>query len=237
MRPQLLAACGALLVFGVVSAVVAVASPWNGSGEEVGVESHDANDESQCLTASLAAQLTDESTDQAALELDSDADGVKDIAERFACSDPSDPDSLPEVLGHEDTCSDGRDNDLNGDTDGEDAKCSDRDGDEWPDRLDNCPETDNSDQLDNDEDGLGAECDTDDDGDSVADDIDEACPDTPRGEEVDESGCADSEVDSDGDGVCDATAESEGPSGCEGSDNCASDRNPEQTDSDAWRRM
>jgi hypothetical protein len=203
-RLQLLAAGGVLLAFVIVSTVVAVASPWDGSGEEVGVESQDANDDSQCLSASLAAQLTDESTDEAALERDSDADGIKDIAERFACSDSSDPDSLPEILGHEDTCTDGRDNDVNGDTDGEDAKCSDRDGDEWPDILDNCPDIENSDQLDNDEDSLGAECDRDDDGDGVPDANDELCPDTPLNEEVDDAGCADSEVDSDGDAVCDS---------------------------------
>lgn len=41
------------------------------------------------------------------------------------------------------------------------------------------------------------------DGDGVTDDIDQ-CPDTPSGEEVNETGCSDSQIDSDGDGVIDS---------------------------------
>jgi hypothetical protein len=40
------------------------------------------------------------------------------------------------------------------------------------------------------------------DGDGVPDDLDQ-CPDTPSGEEVNETGCSDSQVDTDGDGVVD----------------------------------
>jgi hypothetical protein len=205
-RTRLLAAGGVVLLFGVLSTIVAVASPWGGPSEEVDVAPQNARDNRECLTRASTADTSESRTGK-----DTDADGVEDILERFVCSDASDPNSLPEVAGYENTCTDGRDNDLNGETDGDDAKCSDRDSDEWPDALDNCPEIDNPDQLHNDEDGLGAECDPDDDGDGVPDEGDELCPDTPVNEDVDDAGCADSEVDGDSDGVCDGSAQSTGP--------------------------
>ncbi|MCH8007646.1 MAG: hypothetical protein IIC91_02150 [Chloroflexi bacterium] len=70
---------------------------------------------------------------------DSDGDGVSDLAEELAGSDPNDPNSLPESTGAEflsiffgpslPLCSDGVDNDLDGLTDGEDPHCTDSDND------------------------------------------------------------------------------------------------------------
>ena len=54
------------------------------------------------------------------------------------------------------------------------AEPPDADGDDVPDRVDNCPQTPNSDQADNDGDGAGDVCDDDDDGDGIPDG-DDAC--------------------------------------------------------------
>ncbi|MCH8995294.1 MAG: hypothetical protein IH959_10075, partial [Chloroflexi bacterium] len=65
---------------------------------------------------------------------DSDGDGVLDIGEEIAGSDPNDPNSVPEstgsvfLSGHP-LCSDGFDNDLDGLTDADDPGCTDSDGD------------------------------------------------------------------------------------------------------------
>ena len=57
------------------------------------------------------------------------------------------------------------------------------------------------------------------DGDSV-NDYGDKCSFTPNGESIDDAGCSDSQVDSDSDSVCDRDAQSIGPSGCEGIDQC-----------------
>ena len=57
------------------------------------------------------------------------------------------------------------------------------------------------------------------DGDGVLDG-DDFCPDTASGEIVDEVGCANAQVDADGDGVCDLDAASGGPAMCAGIDRC-----------------
>ncbi len=69
------------------------------------------------------------------------------------------------------------------------------------------------------------------DGDGVSDD-DDLCPGTAAGDAVDANGCADAQVDGDGDGVCDPGAPSGGPSACTGSDNCPLVANPGQEDLD-----
>jgi hypothetical protein len=55
------------------------------------------------------------------------------------------------------------------------------------------------------------------DGDGVPDNGD-LCPDTAGGAAVDSKGCADEQVDRDGDGACDPGAASDGPSMCTGTD-------------------
>ena len=57
------------------------------------------------------------------------------------------------------------------------------------------------------------------DNDGVVDSDDE-CQDTAPSDPVDGKGCADGQVDGDGDGVCNPGAPSGGPSGCTGSDDC-----------------
>ncbi len=80
----------------------------------------------------------------------------------------------------------------------------DRDGDGVGDGCDNCPDLANVNQADADGDGVGNACapppDSDDDG--ITDDSDD-CPETAAGADVDEFGCADSQLDSDADGVTD----------------------------------
>ena len=66
----------------------------------------------------------------------------------------------------------------------------DSDGDGVPDADDNCPNISNSDQGDNDGDGLGDACDPDDDNDGVPDSRDK-CPELPNSDLADKSrdGC------------------------------------------------
>lgn len=85
---------------------------------------------------------------------------------------------------------------------------SDIDGDDIADKDDNCPNNANAEQADFDSDGQGNACDTDDDNDGVVD-TEDAFPRNP-----------DETVDSDGDGVGD------------NGDNCPTDSNADQLDSD-----
>lgn len=97
----------------------------------------------------------------------------------------------------------------------------DSDDDGVDDDLDNCPLTGNAEQLDLDGDGVGDACDTDRDGDEVANDED-AFPDNPEETtDTDEDGIGDNaDTDRDGDGVDNDP------------DNCPSTPNADQADSD-----
>ena len=99
----------------------------------------------------------------------------------------------------------------------------DSDGDGVADNTDNCPATANTNQTDNDQDGLGDACDGDDDNDLASDDIDN-CPLVANA----------SQGDADGDGLgdaCDADLDNDGFAN--GSDNCPSAGNVDQTDTDS----
>ena len=75
-------------------------------------------------------------------------------------------------------------------------------------------------------------CVVDDDSDGVANNSD-LCPGTAASDSVDANGCADAQVDGDGDGVCNPGAASNGPSACTGTDNCPTNANPQQEDLDS----
>ncbi|MEM7359390.1 MAG: thrombospondin type 3 repeat-containing protein [Pseudomonadota bacterium] len=99
---------------------------------------------------------------------------------------------------------------------------ADSDDDGVPDESDNCPLIANTDQVDQDEDGLGDVCDTDLDGDEVDNAIDN-CPliSNPLQEDLDGDGAGDDcDADTDGDSVPNAE------------DNCPLIVNPDQSDND-----
>lgn len=99
---------------------------------------------------------------------------------------------------------------------------NDQDLDGIPDEADNCPFTPNTDQADDDGNGIGDACEGDNDGDGIPDEFDN-CPDFPNPDQADSDGDGIGDVcdgDSDGDGVPDAT------------DNCPIVSNPDQTDTD-----
>jgi beta-glucanase (GH16 family) len=102
------------------------------------------------------------------------------------------------------------------------AEPPDADGDGAPDRVDNCPDTPNSDQADNDGDGDGDVCDDDDDNDGLPDGSDNCPFDANPGQ-----------ADLDGDGVGDTCdPDDDGDGTLDGSDNCPFDANPGQEDFD-----
>ncbi|MCA9562242.1 MAG: thrombospondin type 3 repeat-containing protein [Myxococcales bacterium] len=99
---------------------------------------------------------------------------------------------------------------------------NDRDGDGIEDNLDNCPDQFNPDQRDNEGDGIGNVCDSDDDNDNVQDALDN-CPLTfnPLQEDLNGDGIGDAcDVDRDGDGIRDFA------------DNCPSAPNTDQRNTD-----
>ena len=73
----------------------------------------------------------------------------------------------------------------------------DSDGDGIGDNIDECPDTPNSEQIN---DTGCSESQLDDDNDGVTNNIDQ-CPNTPENEPVNENGCGESELDDDGDGI------------------------------------
>ena len=134
------------------------------------------------------------------------------------------------------TCSLDLDND--GLTDQEEAfygtnsLLADTDSDGILDGPDNCKLAANAGQANYDGDDLGDICDSDVDGDGVANSSD-LCPSTALLAVVDANGCSAAQVDSDADGICNPGALSAGPPpGCSGSDNCPTVANPIQEDLD-----
>ena len=109
------------------------------------------------------------------------------------------------------------------------AESCDSDGDQMPDRFDNCPDASNLDQADSDGDGVGDVCDNcpvtantsqlDSDGDGLGDACD-GCPGDPNKTEPGVCGCGVPETDTDSDGQLD----------CE--DNCPHMANSDQADTD-----
>ena len=98
----------------------------------------------------------------------------------------------------------------------------DGDGDGVDDDSDNCPETANTDQADNDEDGSGDVCDADDDNDEVADEADN-CPLIANTDQHDN--------DEDGSGdVCDSDDDNDEVA--DEADNCPLTANTDQADND-----
>jgi len=148
---------------------------------------------------------------------DTDGDGISDFDEIELGSLPTFDLSVPEDLSFPGTCNDLSDNDFDLLTDGADPGCVDSDIDTIPDSRDNCILVPNTSQRDFDGDGLGAECDPDDDNDFVLD-PDDLCPETRLGVLIDATGCP--APDLDGDGVPDST------------DNCSTIFNPTQTNHD-----
>jgi len=100
----------------------------------------------------------------------------------------------------------------------------DTDGDGVRDRADNCEQTENSDQTDSDDDGVGDACQTDDDRDGDGGpDGEDNCPDTPNADQTD----------ADGDGTGDACDDDrDGDGAPNGEDNCPDTYNPDQDDAD-----
>jgi len=80
--------------------------------------------------------------------------------------------------------------------------------------------------MDSNGNGIGDACDPDSDNDGAPND-DDLCPDTEPGQNVDENGCSDEQIDFDMDGICNPDAPSSGSSGCTGLDNCPLMFNPE----------
>lgn len=105
----------------------------------------------------------------------------------------------------------------------DEVSLTDPDADGITGTADNCPDTENPDQLDNDSDGVGDVCDDDDDNDGIADAQDN-CPFQPNPEQED----------TDGDGIGDA-CENLDPD-LDGvlfpDDNCPEIANPDQLDTD-----
>ena len=94
----------------------------------------------------------------------------------------------------------------------------DQDHDGVPDSLDNCPSTANNDQLDTDGDGDGNVCDSDDDDDGILD-VNDDLPLIPSNT----AGIVNAVLDSDNDGIVNSI------------DNCPSNANADQADTDADR--
>ncbi len=190
--------------------------------------------------------------------IDDDNDGLIDCADPectesngVGCDD--DGDGIPNVCdidstGGEDCDSDGQDDSCqlaaeDPDGDGDINPCDpDDDNDGYADGDDNCPSVANEDQGDNDRDGIGDVCDTDDiDGDGVLDFEDSAPLDPYQCRDVDNDDCddcssgvdnpAEDGTDTDSDGLCDFGDPDDDDDGVlDGDDNCPIVPNPDQNE-------
>ena len=166
------------------------------------------------------------------LDVDTDGDGLRNLDEIAAATDPYNPDS-----------------DGDGVQDGADffpsvaAEYGDADGDGVGDKTDNCQFVANPDQSDIDEDGMGDSCDVDSDNDGLTDEKEEAKGSDPYLPDTDNDGVGDlgdncpaavnpDQVDTDGDGMgnaCDPDDDNDGHKDLE--DNCPTYVSNDFTDS------
>jgi hypothetical protein len=142
-------------------------------------------------------------TDQ---QVDLDFDGV--------CDEDA-PSNGPSNCSGKDVCPDSA-NGVQIDENGCSWVQQDSDGDGVNNGDDLCEET----EIIGDADANGCDRKQRDTDDDSVNDYDDNCSFTPNEESIDDVGCSDSQVDSDSDSVCDRDAQSIGPSGCEGIDQC-----------------
>ena len=172
-------------------------------------------------SAETAASATADTEDVGAAP--ADTGGAESDTGNADAAAPCEP-VVEECNGKDDDCDgfvdeDFPDENLNGIAD---CVETDFDGDEIPDKLDNCPKDPNPNQFDKDFDEVGDVCDPDRDGDSVDNEVDN-CPDDANINQLD------TDLDLIGD-ACDPDTDNDGV--LDEDDNCPLVANPDQADVD-----